>query len=341
MLHLLFASAASASLLKGSHEQDFAKFQEWIREHGRVYKSLEEFHFRFENFKAHLALADERNTQNVQAGGEDNVHGVTKFADISHEEFKKIYLMAPGYYIKRIHDERVLEPLRAGSVDWRDKGAVTPVKDQAQCGSCWAFSATEAVESFGQIQTGYGLIPLSTEQSCSCTYNYNGCNGGNPQNVYGTAIAKYGGEETEKYYPYTMDCGTCTVTTAATKVIDTNSYVNAKYGTLQSVLDNQGPPSVCVAAESWNTYRGGVLATCPGSTDHCVQAVGYVNNAAGQAYWIIRNSWGTGWGEKGYIYLSMNGDTCHVQEDINYPNTIAVKNTTTLKVDAEISPGVS
>eukprot|EP00457_Paulinella_chromatophora_P013309 gb/GEZN01013598.1/.p1 GENE.gb/GEZN01013598.1/~~gb/GEZN01013598.1/.p1 ORF type:complete len:245 (-),score=18.79 gb/GEZN01013598.1/:122-856(-) len=244
---------------------------------------------------------------------------------MSQEEFQETYLMKPGHYIKRLHNERMIDPVKPGNVvDWRSKGVVTKVKDQAQCGSCWAFSATEAVESFGQIQTGYGLAALSTEQSCSCTYSYNGCNGGNPQNVYSAAIQKQGGEETQDEYPYTMNCATCHVNATAPKALSTNGYTNAKYGTLQNVLDNMGPPSVCVAAESWNTYRSGVMTSCTGSTDHCVQAVGYNAGNVTTPYWIVRNSWGTTWGDLGYIYLQMAGDTCNVQDDINYPNTVKI-----------------
>jgi len=316
-------AAAFASQLKGTDEQDFNKFQSWIKEHKKEYGSIEEFRTRFSAFQEILSTADERNAMNIKAGGEDNVHGLTQFADLSNQEFKDTYLMKKGYYISRLHNETYLEPLRAGNVDWRNQGVVTSVKNQAQCGSCWAFSATEAVESWGQLQISYGLTPLSAQQSCSCTYQYNGCNGGNPQNVYKTAIQNYGGEESSADYPYTMNCGTCSVKSSTKKYVNTDGYTNAKYGTLQTVLDTVGPPSVCVAAESWNTYHSGVMTSCPGSTDHCVQAVGYTNSGVSTAYWVVRNSWGTTWGEQGYIYLAMAGDTCNVQDDINYPNAFS------------------
>lgn len=271
-----------------------------------------------------LKVADQRNAENVQAGGEDDVHGTTKFSDLTQEEFRSTFLMQPGFYKPRPEAEFTIETnLTAGNVDWRSQGVVTSVKDQGQCGSCWAFSATEAVESFGQLDVNYGLTPLSAQQSCSCTYSYNGCNGGNPQNVYKTAIQNYGGEESSADYPYTMNCGTCNVKSSTKKYVNTDGYTNAKYGTLQTVLDTVGPPSVCVAAESWNTYHSGVMTSCPGSTDHCVQAVGYTNSGVSTAYWVVRNSWGTTWGEQGYIYLAMAGDTCNVQDDINYPNAVS------------------
>ena len=316
--------AASASQLKGSEESNFALFQQWKAEHNKQYESNSELMARFATFQDFLGLVDARNAANKASGGEDNVHGLTQFADLSQAEFKDTYLMKPNHYVKRLHNSTDVEELRAGNVDWRTQGVVTAVKNQAQCGSCWAFSATEAVESMGQLQVSYGLTPLSTQQSCSCTYAYNGCNGGNPQNVYKTAIENYGGEESSADYAYTMNCATCSVKSSTKKYINTNGYTNAKYGTLQTVLDSTGPPSVCVAAESWNTYHSGVMTSCPGSTDHCVQAVGYTNSGVSTAYWVVRNSWGTSWGVQGYIYLAMSGDTCNIQDDINYPQTVSV-----------------
>jgi len=99
------------------------------------------------------------------------------------------------------------------------------------------------------------------------------------------------------------------------------SYMSPARGQLQNLLDGTGPVSVCVAADAWQTYTSGVLKSCPGSVDHCVQAVGY-NSDASETYWIVRNSWGTSWGIKGYIYLDMtadNGDICHIQEYMTYP----------------------
>jgi Pyruvate/2-oxoacid:ferredoxin oxidoreductase delta subunit len=320
MLSLLFG-VASASQLSASEEADFAKFQSWVQEHQKEYSTVEEFAKRFGAFREFLKLADERNAANMAAGGEDNVHGVTIFADLTQQEFRDTYLMKPGFYQPRLDNDFEIPAINttAGNVDWRNQGVVTAVKDQGQCGSCWAFSATEAVESFGQLDVNYGLTPLSAQQSCSCTYSYNGCNGGNPQNVYKTAIQNYGGEESNSDYPYTQNCGTCQVSSSKKKYVSTNGYTNVAKGQLQATLDKQGPPSVAVAAESWNTYHGGVMTSCVGSIDHAVQAVGYTSSGVSTPYWVVRNSWGTSWGVQGYIYLDMSGDTCKVQDDINYP----------------------
>jgi len=304
-------------------DQDFRQFQSFVAKFDKQYASVEEFATRFENFRVFLQIADERNAENGRP-----VHGVTQFADLTQQEFRDLWLMKPGYY-KAPNNPTVKTPTPPPNtiLDWRNNGTViTPVKNQAQCGSCWAFSATEAIESFNTLAgTYYGgkTVDLSSEQSCSCTYNYNGCNGGNPQNVYKAAVQDHGGEESDADYPYTVNCASCHVTTAR-KYADTNGYTNAARGSLQTVLEKNGPPSVCVAAESWNTYHGGVMTSCPGLSDHCVQAVGY-NTDHNPPYWIVRNSWGVSWGEKGYIYLDMSGDgdTCRIQEDINYPHAMA------------------
>jgi C1A family cysteine protease len=327
-LAILTAGAYAATPLRSTPEKDFQLFQEFVKEHKRVYDTAEEYVNRFKVFQDFLDLVDQRNQAESDNGNNDTVHGITMFADMSQAEFQDKMLMKPGYYKtpeKRVQALKTYDPT-AANVDWRTQGVITPVKNQAQCGSCWAFSATEAVESYGIIQKTYSpLTQLSTEQTCSCTYSYNGCNGGNPQVAYTNAMQKQGGEEDNTEYPYTMNCAPpCGAKSTMKKFVTTSGYKNMPLGSLQSTLAG-GPPSVCVAAESWNTYKGGVVTSCPGTVDHCVQAVGYTIASTQQSsYYIVRNSWGTSWGIQGYIYLSMAGDTCLVQSDINYPITAAV-----------------
>jgi hypothetical protein len=321
-------AVAFAAPFKGTDEQDFAKFEAFMAQFEKSYKSMEEMEKRFTIFQKFLEIVDQRNNANIAAGGEA-VHGITMFADQTQEEFETNWLMKAGFYKPRDHTGEVQVipgPPKADILDWRNTpGVITPVKNQMQCGSCWAFSATEAIESFVALAGMYyknTTVELSTEQACSCTYHYNGCEGGNPQNVYTTAVHPNGGEESSAEYSYTMNCASCNVKTSLQKYADVDTkYTNAAKGSLQTVLEQNGPPSVCVAASSWNSYHGGVLKSCPGSVDHCVQAVGY-NQGAADPYWIVRNSWGTSWGEKGYIYLEMAGDMCKIQDDINYPHAI-------------------
>jgi len=319
LLVALFAVVAFA-------DPKWEQFNQFMLDYGKVYPSLDETTYRFHVFQRTLATIERLNAENIALGG-GAAHGVNGMADLTVEEFHQRLMKNLPY---RAPDLTPIEPVNAtaGMVDWRTKGAITPVKDQGQCGSCWAHSADEAQESFEFIAHG-GLKELSQQQCTACTYNYNGCNGGWPHDAYVQAIENRNGIELNADYPYNIaQAGNCKFGAngkATTPVSNDKGtgFFNVARGQLQTSLDSTGPLSVCVAAESWQTYTSGVLKSCPGSVDHCVQAVGYNIPTSGESYWIVRNSWGTGWGQKGYIYLDLstdNGDICHIQEYMTYPN---------------------
>jgi len=302
----------------------FFEFTQFAAKFGKFYHTKEEFDYRFHAFKDNLVKIENLNKLQVAAGGKP-CFGVNIFADMPSHEFAQRLMKNLTY--PEPQKEEVKFTMPTDDVDWRLKNAVTTVKDQGQCGSCWAFSATEATESFYYLinTSGHKLFDLSAQQSTACTYNYNGCNGGWPYDAYTNAIIARGGDDGAADYPYNIpEAGVCKF--GATGKSDApeaflTSYKSYAKGQLQTVLDSVGPPSVCVAAEDWQTYTGGILKTCTGSVDHCVQAVGYTTSSA-EAYWVVRNSWGLSWGEKGYIYLDMNsssGDICHIQEYITVP----------------------
>jgi len=307
-------------------EDAFVKFNDFIIKYEKRYENFHEFEYRFKVFQSTLENIVKQNADHVAIGGHE-VFGVNTFADMTAEEFSARLMknLAPREpQGPEVYDFAIPSP--ATIVDWRNKGAVTPVKDQGQCGSCWAHSADEAVESFDFLKNNRSTIfELSQQQCTACTYNYNGCNGGWPHDAYGAAIAARNGIDSMNDYPYNIAAaGTCKFgpTGKADKPMTTDkAYMAPARGQLQNQLDSNGPISVCVAAEAWQTYTGGVLKSCAGSVDHCVQAVGY-NSDASETYWIVRNSWGTSWGIKGYIYLDMtadSGDICHIQEYMTYP----------------------
>eukprot|EP00746_Dinoflagellata_sp_MGD_P009731 gnl/MRDRNA2_/MRDRNA2_119889_c0_seq1.p1 gnl/MRDRNA2_/MRDRNA2_119889_c0~~gnl/MRDRNA2_/MRDRNA2_119889_c0_seq1.p1 ORF type:complete len:357 (-),score=76.22 gnl/MRDRNA2_/MRDRNA2_119889_c0_seq1:115-1185(-) len=265
------------------------------------------------------------------------VFGITKFSDLSTEEFRKIYLGSTPP--KNPPNAPVLEALTnealPESFDWRTKNAVTPVKNQGACGSCWAFSATETIES-ALILKDKKHVLLSPQQITSCAGLDSpalGCNGGWPAWAY-AYVEKVGGITTAADYPYTS--GTTGATGTCNKSDDkwAGDVLSFKYAVppcnntcadqykqeaaLESALANVAPISVCMDASPWMLYQPGQILSsgCPSaydSIDHCIQLVGY-NKEGATPYWIVRNSWGTDWGTEGYIYIEMGKNLCGIAD---------------------------
>jgi len=280
--------------------------------------SDDEFTKRIDVFANNLDMVNGLNAEHILAGG-DAVFGVTKFMDLTSEEFQSQYL---NYIPRNETLERVVPVVDrvAAVVDWRTKGVVTAIKDQGQCGSCWAFSATEAIESYAKLSGKYGLEVLSPQQINSCDKTDGGCNGGNTETAYGY-VKSAGGLERESDYPYTSGrtgkTGTCTFEKSKVVVSITGYKAIAKgEANLQTAL-NAGPVSICLAATKFQTYTGGILKTCDNNVDHCVQGVGY--DTGSDPYWTVRNSWGTNWGEKGFIRVATGKDLCKIADDVTYP----------------------
>jgi len=202
--------------------------------------------------------------------------------------------------------------------DWRPSGVVTPVKDQAQCGSCWAFSVTENIESVWMIKQNIKVAdfkPLAPQQIVDCDTSDEGCNGGFPATAY-QYIESAGGLETEAAYPYKAVDGSC----AFNKADVESTISNFKYATtkgdettLKTNLATVSPLSICVDAANWQDYSSGVMGAweccwfC--QLDHCVQLVGY-DTTASTPFYIVRNSWASDWGEQGFIRLAMGDNAC-------------------------------
>lgn len=224
------------------------------------------------------------------------------------------------------------------SVDWTTKGAVTPIKDQGMCGSCWAYSATEGIESATFMATGKLPPPLAPQQIISCDHSQAaGCNGGDLPTAL-NYVKSVGGIDTEKDYPDTSandgKNGTCTwdkkevakVTgfKYALPPCDKGDCKDQDENVLAAALAKYGPISVCVNAGDghWDFYEAGMVwppaaHPCSGAAteiDHCVQLVGY-DKSASDPYWKIRNSWGEVWGEEGFIRLRMGVNACGVANE--------------------------
>lgn len=307
------ALLAGLGVAAASTQEEFVAY---VKQYNKVYTS-EELFTRFQNFADNKKIIDEHN-----AKGLSWEMGVNQFTDLTNQEFSDLYLG----YIPRDNDylrSRNLHVAPAGqvladSLDWRTKGAVTPVKDQGQCGSCWAFSTTGSVEGANQIKTGQ-LTSVSEQQlvDCAGSAGNQGCNGGLMDDAF-QYIIKNGGIGSEASYPYTARDGKCKqVTSVATVSKFTDVKKNDEAGLMTAV--NLQPVSVAVDAQSWSSYRKGVMSGfCGKSLDHGVLAVGYGTDA-GQDYWLVKNSWGTSWGESGYIRLIRDKNECGIAEAASYP----------------------
>jgi C1A family cysteine protease len=311
---LLVVLGAALTLAAFSPEvtQQFIAFQ---HQYNKMYATQGEFNARLAIFAENLQRAARLNQEQTSA-----VFGVTKFMDMTVEEFKNTILMSKlpqhvghGPY----RNQSSLRVSAPNEFDWRDKsGVVTPVYNQGQCGSCWAFSATENIESRWAL-AGHPLTRLSMQQVVSCDTMDYGCDGGWPYHAY-EYIHNAGGQDTYASYPYTAADTPCEFKKADIDAkVASWTYVTSTDSESEMVdyLYANGPLSVCVDAEQWMTYTHGVFLAkdCGKDIDHCVQATGY-NLAANPPYWIIRNSWGTDWGEAGYMLLEYGKNSCAVAE---------------------------
>jgi len=307
---------------------DEQKFRNFMKTYNKKYSTSEEYERRFEIFRENVKIAAERDAKDQYASW-----GVTKFSDLSQAEFRETYLMknltlpiVKGSKVWKAPSSR-RAPQLPTSYDWRTKGGVTPVYNQGDCGSCWAFSATEAIESqwflAGKVSS---IESLSMEQVVQCDTLDAGCNGGWPYNAYKYVISA-GGIDSYSSYPYTSGdgvTGSCHfVASDIAATISSWQYVTQSQNEqqMQQFTYTTGPPSVCVDASTWSSYNGGVIsaASCGTSIDHCVQIVGW-DVVSGQNAWLVRNSWGTTWGPYGgYLYVEMGKDACGIAEVVTSP----------------------
>ncbi|XP_038992467.1 cysteine protease XCP1-like [Hibiscus syriacus] len=301
-------------------------FEEWISKHGKIYESIEEKLRRFEVFKNNLEHIDKRNKEISSYW-----LGLNEFADLSHDEFKNMYLGLKRPDVRREHQSAkefnhgdVVELPK--NVDWRQKGAVTPVKNQGSCGSCWAFSTVVAVEGVNQIVTG-NLTSLSEQELIDCDTSFNnGCNGGLMDNAFQFIVAN-GGLHKEQDYPYLMEEGTCEEEKDEMETVTISGYHDVPQNDEQSLLKalSRQPLSVAIEASGrdFQFYSGGVFnGPCGTELDHGVAAVGY-GTSKGTDYLIVKNSWGPKWGEKGFIRMKRNTGKpegiCGINKMASYP----------------------
>ncbi|OQR95342.1 cysteine protease family C01A, partial [Thraustotheca clavata] len=281
-----------------------------------------------ERFAATKKIVDELNKQHPEAVfSTDNQFALLTEAEFAAYVKGSFKLDTPKRQLRSDNIQMQLTPeqQQSGSVDWSTNKCMSPVRNQGQCGSCWAFASVGAVESAHCLVTGQ-LLDFSEQQLVSCASSAGqGCQGGWPNKAL-DYIAQTG-LCTESSFPYTSgdsgQNGQCT-NCSKTKVSVGKSVDIQGESALQSALDKQ-PVTVTVEAGNnvWRNYKSGVVQSCPGAqSDHAVIAVGY-GSASGQNFFKIKNSWGANWGEQGYIRLQrgVSGKgMCNVAQGASYPS---------------------
>lgn len=330
-LHWLVLLAAITVIRAGHGEEILrSEWEAFKTKYGRNYSSAVEELFRFKIFSENSLFIAQHNTKYAN-GLVSHMLGMNRFGDMLHHEFVN---MTNGYkrsssgqrgstYLPPSNIEDADLPT---SVDWRSKGAVTPVKNQGQCGSCWAFSTTGSLEGQTFKKTGK-LVSLSEQNLVDCSRNYgnSGCNGGSMEYAF-NYIRSNRGIDTETSYPYLAVDGQCKfkkedIGATVTGYVRVRQYSEAD---LKKAVATVGPVSVAIDAsrKSFQFYKEGVYdeKECSSTRlDHGVLAVGYgVRNET--KYWLVKNSWGEGWGDKGYIYMSRDkNNQCGIATDATYP----------------------
>lgn len=279
------------------------EFKIWKQKFGVEYSESEDL-YRNLIFQQNVDIINAHNSK------QDRTYdmGLNQFSGMTDDEFAKT-MLTPKPYNPEWENADVTIRADNSEIDWTTKGAVSPIKNQGNCGSCWAFSAVATLESLSLMQSGGNGNAILSEQQlvdCSSKYGNQGCNGG--FNYKGLAYVKDNGISFESEYPYTAKTQTCHKTGGSFKI---GNVVTAKGcpGIQTAVLSR--PIGVSADATNWSRYASGVFNNCATKLNHDITLVGY--NAES---WKIKNSWGATWGEKGFIRLAM-GNTCGVCIDLS------------------------
>ena len=300
---------SSANLL--NRRDEWSEFMGFLKQFEKKYDSLEALEARFDIFRQNLKEILEHNS----IIGKNFTMGVNQFTDLSPEEFKADYANGLGLGVFGVEKTACKTYAPTGKVvpdswDWREHGAVTPVKNQGQCGSCWSFSASGAMEGAWAIKTT-DIISISEQQLVDCSKKYGnlGCKGGFMDNAFQYAIDN--GMCSEESYPYTSGVtktgGSCVECKPVVAIKGCSDVPPNNQVALKEAVALIGPISIALDAETklFQSYKSGVITSesCGTNLDHGVLIVGY-GEEDGIKYWLVKNSWGASWGDAGYIKIA-------------------------------------
>lgn len=301
------------------------RHEQWMAKYGRKYKDSVEKEKRFNIFKENVERIENFN-QNVLSNQKLYTLGVNAFADLTPEEFAATHtaskslspsttmsgdLTTTSFRFQNVTDT-------PPSKDWRDYGAVTPIKNQGGCGCCWAFASVAAVEGINQIKTGK-LISLSEQELLDCVPGFS-CDGGIMTRAF-QFIQQNQGILTEDNYPYQEDKGQCQATTLEGDKVTINGYESVPSLDEDALLKavSQQPVVVRVNSKGFQLYEGGIYnGECGTTLNHEVTIIGY-GTENGNNYWLVKNSWGTGWGEQGFMRIMRGMNMCGLAIQPAYP----------------------
>jgi cathepsin F len=314
---LIFLFTLVVSVPEEYYKNEFNKF---IQKFNKSYTASENS-VRYNIFKQNLMKASQ--IQDPYA-----TYGVTKFSDLTEAEFSRQYLTyidprrrlnllrnAPN--VRRSALEATSSTLAIPAKNWKDSGYVTPIKDQGACGSCYAFSALGMLESQYAKNNGGTIIDLSEQQIITCDkYDY-GCNGGFMENVY-KYLQNAGGAVSETSLSYNPKFKKCQLNSGMTKLVQVSSYTDISTNEIDiaNTLATYGPISTSINGNILQTYVSGIISNpnCSLSLNHAVILIGYgpASDGSGTDYWIVKNSWGTSWGESGFFRIQRGVGRCGI-----------------------------